>query len=53
MTKKQLLQRIKSLEEYFGLVFVKPEEKYDDGRHLINYIHGKAAKLDELISKTK
>jgi len=53
MTKKQLLQRIKSLEEYFGLAYVKPEEKYESGEHLVNYPHGLAAKLAELTTNKK
>jgi hypothetical protein len=53
MSKKELLQRIKSLEDYFGLAFITPDNKDDSAEHIIKYTHGKAAKLDELIEDSR
>lgn len=53
MSKKELLQRIKSLEEYFGLAFIKPDDKDDAVEHVIQYSFGKAAKLDKLIEDSR
>lgn len=51
MSKKELLQRIKSLEEYFGLAFIKPEGKDDYADHVPDRDYGRAAKIEKLINK--
>ncbi|HEY2811278.1 MAG TPA: hypothetical protein VGJ00_07830 [Rhabdochlamydiaceae bacterium] len=53
MSKKELLKRIKSLEEYLGLAFIKPENKDDYADHIPSASYGRAAKLEKLIGNTK
>ena len=53
MSKKELLQRIKSLEEYLGLAFVKADNKDDHPEHIVHHSFGRAAKVEKLINRVK
>jgi hypothetical protein len=53
MSKKELLQRIKSLEEYLGLAFVRPDDNDGYGDHIPSADFGRAAKLEKLINPRK
>ncbi len=49
MSKKELLQRVNSLEEYPGLSFIKPDDKDGYVAHIVTSKHGLAAKVEKLI----
>lgn len=50
---KKIIQRLKSLEDYLGVIYSKPDDKYEFPEHYTNGDYGRMSKLDKIKVKRK